>query len=161
MILASITGADGIILGNLILLVENPCRKFDSLLQLTNWEIEEQFNKKENLTEGKTIQTFDIDLIKEAEHRNPAANKLVYEHVVKKKPVSTLMYNEKKDLVLAFEKPMQPPTILLPEASRESIPNAGCFYGRVCGIVNYIANPPPLYSNVVLQSVILALPIKY
>jgi hypothetical protein len=133
------------------LIREASVRKIDSLLQLTNWEILEQFNKKENLTEEKTIKTFDIDLIKEAEQRNPEANQLVYKHVLKEKPVSTVLYNKNKSLAITFEKPMQPPTILFPEASREIIPNAPSFYGRVCGIVNFIANPPPLSSNLVLQ----------
>ena len=142
------------------LLSEDSLQKIDSLLTLTNWEIEERF-KKGKLTEKGSIQTFDIDLIKEAEQRNPEANQLVFKHVLKEKPVNIVVYNENKYLAIAFDKPMQPPTVLFPESYRTSIPNAGIFYGRVCGIVNFIANPPPLFSNSVLQTAILALQFNY
>lgn len=147
-------------LKNSHLVGEESLRKIESLLRLADWEIQDHF-KKGKLAEKETIETFDMDLIREAEKKNPEANQLVYKHVIKKKPVNTVAYNGNNYLAITFGKPGQPPTILFPEASRESIPDAPGFYGRVCGIVNFIANPPPLMSGLVLQAVILALPVRY
>jgi len=143
------------------LVSDESVRKIDALLALTDWEIEEKFNKEDNLTEGGKIQTFDFDLIKEAEKRNPAAKQMVFNHVVQRKPVSTMTYNNKNYHAITFEKAMQPPTILFPEFALGSIPNATNFYGRICGIVNYIPNPPPLMNNLALQAVVLAVPMRY
>jgi hypothetical protein len=147
------------------LVSEESSHEIDSLLRLADWEIENYFEKGKP-TGKETRETFDMDLIREAEKKNPEANQLVMKHVMKEKPVITVPYNGNNYLAIGFEKTdrtpgIQDPTILFPEASRESIPNAGSFYGRVCGIVNFMANPPPLYSNVILQSVILALPMNY
>jgi len=142
------------------LVSEDSVNKIDAFLELADWEIEEQFKKKDESSKKDAFETFDIDLIKEAERRNSTANQMVYNHVVKKKPVNTVAFKGNSYLSVTFEDPMKPPTILFPESSRDSIPDAPSFYGRVCGIVNYVANPAPLTHNLILQSVILAIPMN-
>jgi len=142
------------------LVSEESVQEIESLLGLADWEIENHFGNG-NQTGKNIINTFDQHLIREAKAKNPESNQLINMHVMGKKPVSIALYNGKNYLAIAFEKVGREPTILFPEASRESIPNAGSFYGRVCGIVNFMANPPPFYSNVILQSVILAIPMRY
>jgi hypothetical protein len=135
-------------------------QKIDSFLQRPIWEFEALYEKGED-----PIITFDRKLIKEAELRNANANQMVTMQLLKEKPVNMVEYDGKTYLVISFKKAdqeaIQEPTILFPQSSRGSIPNASSFYGRICGIVNFVANPPPLHSNVVLQSVILALPVRY
>lgn len=135
-------------------------QKIDSFLQLPDWEFEALYKRGVD-----PIITFDRKLIKEAELRNANANQMVTMQLLKEKPVNMVEYDGNTYLVISFKKvdqeAIQEPTILFPKSSRRSIPNASSFYGRVCGIVNFVANPPPLHSNVVLQSAILALPVRY
>ncbi len=138
------------------LISDESVKKIDDLLGLTDWEIEEYFLKNK----GK-YQAIDIDLGKEAERRNPKAKEMILNYVIRRKPVHTVIYNDNKYLVFSFEKPIQSFSILIPESARESIPNSTSFYGRLCGIVSYIPNPPPPRNNLVLKSVILAIPIRY
>jgi hypothetical protein len=144
------------------LIGEDNSNKIDSILKLPDWELEDQFEKGDN---GPAI-AFDRELIKEATLKNPNANSMVTAHMLEKKPVNMLAYEGTEYLILALEKTAQPPAIhesaiLFPEASRGSIPNSSEFYGRVIGVVNVIANPPKLFTNFILRSVILALPIRY
>lgn len=140
---------------------EESSQKIDSILQLPDWEIEALFER-----DDEPLAVFDRTLIQEAKQRNDGAEQMVTRQLLKDKPVNTFRYGANNYLLIAFDKPgqsfaIQEPAILFPESSRESIPDASEFYGRICGIVNYIANPPPIFGNVILQSVILALPIRH
>jgi hypothetical protein len=136
-------------------------QKIESYLQLADWEITEKFKAKDNQNDGRSIQTFDIDLMNEAKNRYPNALNLINRNIFEEKPLFKADYNYKKYIIINFNVP-QSPSILFPISAREYIPGIARFYGRICGIVNVLVNPPlEGMPNIALQAVILALPIDY
>ena len=144
------------------LLCEKSIEEIESLVRLPDWELIERFKSADYpIGPNQYGNSFEDGYIMEAEQKNPAARYMVNDYIFQDKPTLKGRYNSEDHLVYSFEDMGKPPLVYFPVSARESIPNAPDFYGRVCGIVNFVPNPPLQgMPTLIFRTDILALPLK-
>jgi hypothetical protein len=142
------------------LLSDDSERVIEDLLKLPDWELVKRFEEAHYMISPTEYRNkFQEKFRTEVERKNPSISQIVSDHLAKMKPTLQGRYNGENCLVYSTEN-IEPPLVYFPEAAREYLPDAFGFYGRITGIVNYVANPPLKGApSLILRATVLSLPL--